>query len=128
MIENKCSTDDDCDFDLICNIQTKTCTCPKTYFWHNDIHACFGCAPGWLDLETKKCLLFAVNHSPGVTWYQAETACNELIAQPMIINNINEFKELQRKIDYLITTEVNALSINLYFHQGTWVRINKGKY
>jgi len=124
MIEKKCSTDDDCDLELICNKETNICTCPKPYFWRDDIRTCVGCAPGWLELETKKCLLFAISHSPGVTWYQAETTCKALIAQPMTINN--NFKALQHKIDYLLNG-VNALTATLYFHQGAWVEIDNGK-
>jgi len=127
MTKKNCSTDDDCDLELKCNTETNTCTCPKPYFWRDDIHACFGCAPGWLELETKKCLLFAISDNPGVTWYQAETTCKALIAQPMMINNIDEFKALQRHINYLLNGD-NALTATLYFYQGAWVKINTSKY
>ncbi len=112
---------------MICNTKTKTCTCSKGYFWRNDLHACVGCAPGWLELQTRKCLLFAIGRTTGLTWYQAQTTCKELLAQPMRINNINEFQAFQHQIEYILNG-VNALSATLYFHQGAWVEMNHGKH
>jgi hypothetical protein len=126
-IEKNCFTDDDCDLELLCNTESNSCTCSESYFWRDDIHACFGCAPGWLEFETSKCLLFAISHSPGVTWYEAQTSCKAVLAQSMIISNTDEFKALQRKIEYLLDGD-DALAATLYFHQGAWVQIDNGKY
>ncbi len=126
-IETKCSTDNDCNHQLICDTNTNSCVCSKPYFWREDIQACLGCAPGWLDFQTNKCLLYAISRSPGVTWYQAEIICKDLLAQPMLINSTNEFKDLQRKIEYLLNGDT-ALAATLYFHQGAWIEINNGTY
>ncbi|CAF1591621.1 unnamed protein product [Rotaria sp. Silwood1] len=115
-IEKKCSIDDDCDLELMCNIESHTCTCPQPYFWHEDIHACYGCAPGWLKLQTNKCLLFAISNSSGVTWYKAKKTCKSLIAQPLMINNIHEFIALQNLIEYLLNGN-DELIASLYFYQ-----------
>ncbi|CAF3490181.1 unnamed protein product [Rotaria sordida] len=122
-IEKKCSTDDDCDLELMCNIESHICTCPEPYFWRQDIRACYGCAPGWLKLQTNKCLLYAISHSSGVTWYEAKKTCKSLIAQPMIISNVNEFIALQDQIEYLLNGN-DELAASLYFYQGAWVQIN----
>ncbi|CAF3969656.1 unnamed protein product [Rotaria sordida] len=122
-IEKKCSTDDDCDLELMCNIESHICTCPEPYFWRQDIRACYGCAPGWLKLQTNKCLLYAISHSSGVTWYEAKKTCKSLIAQPLIINNVNEFIALQDQIEYLLNGN-DELAASLYFYQGAWVQIN----
>jgi hypothetical protein len=111
----------------MCNTESNSCTCPESYFWRDDIRACFGCAPGWLELETRKCLLFAIHHPPGVTWYEAQTSCKGLLAQSMIISNTDEFEALQRKIEYLLNGK-DALTATLYFHQGAWIQIDNGKY
>ncbi|CAF1268340.1 unnamed protein product [Rotaria sordida] len=101
----KCSTDDDCDLELMCNIESHTCTRPQPYFWHEDIRACYGCASSWLKLQANKCLLFAISHSSGV------------------IYNMHEFTALQDQIKYLLNGNV-VLIASLYFYQGVWVRIN----
>jgi hypothetical protein len=110
----------------MCNADSKTCTCPEPYFWRDDIRTCFGCPPGWLELETSRCLLFAISDSPGVTWFEAQTLCTSLIAQPMMIHTTDEFVALQRKIEYILNGH-NALAATVYFHQGAWVQIDKGQ-
>ena len=126
-IERKCSTDNDCDQQLICDTTTNVCVCSKPYFWNEDNQTCLGCAPGWLDFETNKCLLYAISRSTGVTRYQSELMCNDLLAQPMFINSTDEFHDLQEKIDDLLNGNT-ALAATLYFHQGAWIDINNGNY
>ncbi|CAF1609409.1 unnamed protein product [Rotaria magnacalcarata] len=121
--EEKCSTDDDCDLELLCNTKTNTCACFEPYFWREDVRACFGCSPGWLKLNANKCLLYAISQSPGVTWYEVETMCQSRIGQPMMISNIEEFTALQQQVEYLLN-EHDELAATLYFHQGAWVQIN----
>ncbi len=77
-------------------------------------------------METNKCLLFAISHSPGATWYEAQTICKALIAQPMLISSTDEFIALQHKIEYILHGD-DALTATLYFHQGAWVQIDNGK-
>ena len=79
-----------------------------------------------MDLETSKCLLYAVSGSSGVTWYQVETICKDLMAHPMLINSTDEFQALQQKSESMLNSET-ALAATLYFHQGAWVEINNGK-
>ena len=124
--ERKCSIDDNCAHQLICNTATRTCICPKPYFWREDIQTCFGCAPGWLDLDTNKCLLYAVNGAAGVTWNRTASICKDLMAQPMIINSTDEFQTLQWQIEDILNGQT-ALAATLYFAQGAWVNINHGE-
>lgn len=122
----KCSSDDNCAHQLACDQQTNTCICPQPYFWREDIRACFGCAPGWLDLQANKCLFYAVRGLSGVTWNQAGDICKDLMAQPMFINTAEQFQSLQVKIEDILNGET-ALAAVRYFDQGAWVNINRRK-
>lgn len=126
IVERTCSTDDDCAHQLICNVQTRTCICPKPYFWREDIQACFGCAPGWLDLDKNKCLLYAASGSSGVISNRTESICKDLMAQPMVINSTDEFLTLQFQIEDLLNNQ-NTPAASVYFSQGAWVKIENGE-
>lgn len=41
-----------------------------------------------------------------------------------MVNNIDEFKALKEKIDYL-SNGFNVLTATIYFYQGAWIRINQ---
>lgn len=124
--EKTCSADDDCAHQLTCQPATNMCVCPEPFFWREDAQSCFGCAPGWVDLETDKCLLYAVSSSSGVKWFQVHRICKDLMAEPMLISSTDEFQALQRKTEYMLKGET-ALMATLYFHQGAWIDINNGK-
>ena len=106
----------------MCNNQSSICTCPEPY---QNVRACVGCPLGWSRLGTNKCLLFDIDHSTDVTWYEAEKNCKILASQLMMINNLEEFIALQNFIEYSLSGD-NELTAAFYFYHNTWVQINDG--
>ena len=121
--QSACSTDDDCELELMCNVVDRRCSCPEPYFLREETSSCVGCAPGWFALHRQKCLLFAISSSPAATWREAEQGCHMLLAQSMCISNDGQFLALQHQIEFLLNGP-NALAATVYFQRGAWIEID----
>lgn len=103
-IHHNCLTDDDCDFEFECQIESQLCSCPSPYFWDEKTSNCIGCPSFWLTYEHRQCffITFANSSTDLLTWIEAQTICQHQLGQLFTLTNVDEFEFIKDQIEFRI--------------------------
>ncbi len=105
---------------MICS-NTSTCICSKSSsIWNNDQNDCFYCPPGWIEWENNHCLLLAVPSEGGLSYDQANNTCFSLSAQLFYMDNLDEFKRFEFKVNTLLHSTFSS-AVTMFFRLGAWI-------